>query len=127
MTAPTVTTNSAESFTPTTATLFGAITATGGADATQSGFAYGTSETLATVIATTLGSRTGTASFNSAITGLSAGTTYYYRAYATNGSGTGYGSIFGFVTGNTAPARRMRLFEGFRIKLISGTIKLLGL
>ena len=117
-TAPTVTTNSASSFTPATANLFGTITATGGANATQSGFAYGTVSTLATVIATTtLGAQTGTASFTSAVSSLSAGTTYYFRAYATNSAGTGYGSILSFVTGNTTPSRHLRLFEGYKIKI----------
>lgn len=93
-TAPTVSTNAATSVTATTATLNGQITATGGADATQSGFAYGTDNTLATVIATTtLGAQTGTASFSSNISNLTCNTTYYSRAYATNSAGTGYGSI----------------------------------
>jgi hypothetical protein len=122
-TAPTVTTNSAESFTPTTATLFGAITATGGANATQNGFAYGTASNLATVISTTtLGGMSGTGSFSSAIGSLSANTTYYYRAYATNSAGTGLGSILSFITGNSTPTRRILLFEGFKIKFISGKI-----
>jgi phosphodiesterase/alkaline phosphatase D-like protein len=33
----------------------------------------------------------GTGSFVSNLTGLTAGTTYYYRAYATNATGTVYG------------------------------------
>lgn len=120
-TAPTVTTNSASIVIPTEAKFFGAITATGGANATQSGFAYGTVSTLNTVIATTtLGAQSGTASFSSSVTGLSPNTTYYYRAYATNVVGTSYGSILSTASGNTTPARRMRLFEGFKIRIISG-------
>ncbi|MDE1925298.1 MAG: hypothetical protein KGH79_03935 [Patescibacteria group bacterium] len=96
---PSVSTNFAESFTPNTATLFGSITAAGGADATQSGFAWSTVSTLASnVSTTTLGAQTGTASFNSALSGLSANTTYYFRAYATNSGGTGYGSIQSFAS-----------------------------
>ncbi|HSR89375.1 MAG TPA: LamG-like jellyroll fold domain-containing protein [Candidatus Udaeobacter sp.] len=91
---PTVTTSPASSVTASTLTLNGSITATGGADATQSGFAYGTSPTLATTIATsTLGAQSGTASFSEGITGLSPSTTYYFRAYAINSTGIGYGSI----------------------------------
>jgi hypothetical protein len=97
--APTVTTGSASSITQTTATIAGNITANGGADATQRGFAYGTSATLSTVIATTTdGAFTGTGAISTSTTGLSANTTYYFRAYATNSAGTGYGSIQSFTT-----------------------------
>ena len=40
---------------------------------------------------------TGTGSFTSILTELSAGVTYYVRAYATNSSGTGYGEQVSFV------------------------------
>jgi peptidoglycan hydrolase-like protein with peptidoglycan-binding domain len=100
---PTLTTSAASSVITTTATLNGEITDTGYEDATQHGFAYGTSADLSTVIATTtLGTKSGTGVFTSDITGLTEGTTYYVRAYATNSSGTGYGSIETFATGVTA-------------------------
>lgn len=119
--APTVTTNSASSVVPTEAVLFGTITSNGNSDATQSGFAYGTASNLSTVIATTtLGAQSGNASFSSSVTGLSANTTYYYRAYVTNSVSTAYGSIQSFASGNSTPARRMRLFEGFKVKFVSG-------
>jgi hypothetical protein len=97
--APTITTSSASSLTQTTATLNGTITATGGSDATESGFAYGTSTDLSVVIATsTLGAQTGTSAFSSAVSSLTCNATYYVRAYATNVAGTGYGSIVSFTT-----------------------------
>jgi hypothetical protein len=97
--APTLTTSSASSLTQTTATLNDSITATGGANATQSGFAYGTSSLLTTNTSTsTLGAQTGTASFSDSVSGLTCNTTYYFRSYATNSGGTGYGSIASFVT-----------------------------
>jgi len=40
----------------------------------------------------------GTGTFNSSITGLIPGTTYYVRAYATNSRGTAYGSELSFTT-----------------------------
>ena len=40
----------------------------------------------------------GTGTFTSTITGLSPGTTYYVRAYATNTIGTSYGSEFSVIT-----------------------------
>ena len=41
---------------------------------------------------------TTTGAFASSITALSPNTTYYYRAYATNSKGTGYGDIKTFTT-----------------------------
>jgi hypothetical protein len=101
--APTVTTSAASSITSSGGTLNGSITATGGANATQSGFAYSTNSALSTSVSTsTLGAQTGTASFSQAVSSLSPNTTYYFRAYATNGVGTGYGTIVSFTT-STAP------------------------
>jgi parallel beta-helix repeat protein len=97
--APTLTTSAATAISTSTAAVHGTITDTGGEDASQSGFAYGTDSALATVIATsTLGSQSGTASFSQSITGLSPNTTYYVRAYAANSTGTGLGSIQSFTT-----------------------------
>lgn len=45
---------------------------------------------------------TGTGTFVSYLTGLTNSTTYYYRAYATNLIGTGYGDTYTFVTGSTS-------------------------
>ena len=124
--APTVTTDYS-SYQASAATLVGTVTATGGENATQSGFAYGTNSTLSTVIATTtLGSVSGAVPFSGSVGGLSESTTYYYRAYATNSGGTGYGSILSFVTGNSTPSRRIRLLEGFSIKFFDGRIVLYG-
>ena len=101
---PTVTTSATvDPIGQLSATLNGDITATGGQNATQHGFAYGTSATLVTVIATTTGGAfSGTGAFTSSsarsISSLSCGTTYYYRAYASNDYGTGYGTIQNFET-----------------------------
>lgn len=100
---PTVITSSAGNIGQTSAVLAGSISVTGGYDSTSHGFAYGTSADLSTVIATTTGgSFSGTGSFVSSqandISSLTCGTTYYYRAYATNSVGTGYGSISSFST-----------------------------
>ncbi len=92
--SPSVTTSAATSVSSSTMALNGSITSTHGFNATQSGFAYGTSASLASVIATTtLGAQTGTASFQSSLTGLTPNTLYYFRAYASSTQGIGYGSI----------------------------------
>ncbi len=127
VTAPTVTTDFAGAVDFQSANLVGSITNNGGANAIQNGFAYGTVSNLSTVIATTtLGGMTGTGSFNGTVGGLSPTVVYYYRAYATNSGGTGYGNILSFTTGDSTPSRMMRLFEGFIIKLFTGKLILFG-
>jgi len=94
-----VSTNSTTNIASTTATLNGSIISTGGSNATQRGFAYGTVSDLSTVTATTtLGSQTGTGDFSSNVTSLTSNTTYFVRAYAVNVSGTTTGSILSFLT-----------------------------
>lgn len=45
-----------------------------------------------------LGALKQTGSFSSSVTGLKPGTKYYYRAYATNAKGSGYGEVKTFTT-----------------------------
>ena len=93
--APTVTTQSATSISSSGFIGNGTITATGGVNVTRRGFCYkaGTSgdPTTADSVVYDDGSY-GTGSFNKAISGLSAGTSYRVRAYAVNSIGTGYGT-----------------------------------
>jgi hypothetical protein len=101
---PTVSQLFASAVSYTSATLNSQITATGGSDATQYGFAYGTSANLSTVIATsTLGSYSGTGFLEQAVSGLSPGTTYYFRSYATNSGGTSFSAIESFTTRSYSP------------------------
>jgi hypothetical protein len=96
---PTVsTTDAASAIATTTATSGGNITATGGSAITQHGVVWNTA-TLPTIAnsKTTQGA-IGATTFTSNITGLSANTLYYVRAYATNGCGTTYGPEQTFVT-----------------------------
>jgi len=93
--APTVTTNSASNVTTTGATLSGNVTSDGNATVTARGFVYGTS---ANNLSQTVQSGSGTGSYTASLTGLASGTTYYYKAYATNSEGTGYGEIMLFTT-----------------------------
>lgn len=96
---PTVTTQTPTLASPTVATFNGTITSSGVANATEHGFVYNTSSDFSSVIATTtLGTSSGTGTFNQTRTTFTPETTYYVRAYATNSSGTSYGSTISFTT-----------------------------
>jgi VWFA-related protein len=102
---PTVTTLAATSVGATSATLNGNVTANG--LATTVWFEYDTDPTLALLSYTStpsqsVGSGTTTQLVNAGITGLTAGTTYYYRVAARNSSGTRKGSI-NILTSSTPP------------------------
>ncbi len=94
----TVTTNTAGSITRNSAVVTGTASAAGGGTITSRGICWGTGSnpTLATAVSVSNGS--GTGSISASLTGLSSGTTYYFRAYATNQAGTAYGSVFSFRT-----------------------------
>ena len=96
---PTVFTYGATGGSDTKATLNGEITKNGGYAISDHGFYWGTSSTNPATKAS-LGSRAGTGygKFTRNLTGLTPGTQYYYRAYATNSLGTAYGAIYPFKT-----------------------------
>ncbi|MCX6245990.1 MAG: T9SS type A sorting domain-containing protein, partial [Bacteroidetes bacterium] len=97
ITPPTVTTTAVSSITQTAAASGGNVTSDGGATVTARGVCWGT--VCAPVITGNHTSDgTGSGSFVSSITGLTTGTTYYVRAYATNSAGTSYGNEFSFTT-----------------------------
>ncbi len=111
--APTASTTAASNITSTTATLNGNITSDGGATITARGFVYATSNTdliIENTAADTVIVSGTTGTFNSAITSLTAGTKYYYRAYATNSFGTTYGAVQSFTT-TTEAALSIEDFE----------------
>ena len=93
----TLTTVSAGNLADNSAVSGGNITSDGGSTVTQRGVCWSTNvnPTIADNI-TTNGS--GSGSFTSSITSLNSNTTYYYRAYATNGVGTVYGNQSNFST-----------------------------
>jgi hypothetical protein len=95
---PVIVTTAATDVTGTTATVGGNITSDGGEPVTSRGLVWGTSSGSSTNTTT---SGTGTGSFSINLTGLSASTTYYVRAFATNSISTVYGSEVSFTT--TAP------------------------
>jgi len=96
---PTVTTNAALLLTATGATLSGDANPNG--LATTMWFEWGTNSTLSTYSSTaTLSAGSGIASVaaTSQLSGLLAGTTYYFRVAANNASGTSRGTILSFTT-----------------------------
>lgn len=97
VTLPEVTTANVSGITQTSAISGGNITNNGGDEVTARGVCWGTAlNPTITNSKTTDGS--GNGSFISNITGLSDGTTYYLRAYATNSAGTSYGEEYNFIT-----------------------------
>ena len=95
--APTVTTTAVSNIDKTTATGGGNVTADGGATVTARGICWSTTQNP-TISGSHTTDGTGTGSFTSAMTDLTAGTTYYVRAYATNSAGTAYGEELSFTT-----------------------------
>ncbi len=93
----TLTTTTVTAITMTTASSGGNITSDGGANVSARGVCWSTSSNP-----TTAGNKTtngtGTGTFPSSVTGLTPGTTYYIRAYATNTAGTAYGNELEFTT-----------------------------
>ena len=75
----------------------GNITDAGGGTITARGICWGTSPNP-TITDNKTTSGTGPGIFTGTLTELTDGTTYYYRAYATNNSGTTYGQELHFIT-----------------------------
>lgn len=127
---PTVTTQDATSIGAISATFNGTISNNNGATSTVRGFAWGTSATMVGDTATTTdtaGAPFDTGAFTDSAQTLICNTTYYYRPYAVNIAGTSTAPVSNQFTTSACSAppaatRTMRLFEGFKIKFISGRI-----
>lgn len=97
--APTITaTTAVSSITCSSGSSGGATINDGGQSITVKGICWNTSINPTTANSKTTDGGTGTANFTSSLSSLSAGTTYYVRAYATNAVGTGYGPNESFTT-----------------------------
>jgi len=100
--APTLAaTTTVTAITSSTGTSGGSVTSTGGAALTAVGVCWSTSANP--TIANSFTNNGTTATFSSDMTGLTASTTYYVRAYATNSVGTSYGSQVSFTTPAAVP------------------------
>ena len=94
---PVVTTAAVTNITETTATGGGNVTEDGGSPILQRGICWAVTQEPA--LGGTSAVATGTTgAFTAPITGLTAATTYYVRAYATNANGTSYGNQVTFTT-----------------------------
>lgn len=95
--SPTITTNTITNITQNTASSGGNVTSDGGATVTARGVCWSTTQNPTTSnFKTTDGS--GINTFTSNLTALTANTTYYVRAYATNSVNTAYGNQVTFTT-----------------------------
>ena len=98
---PVLTTLDATLISNTTATVGGNITDDGGQIVTERGICYSTSGTPTITDSKTADANGGSGIYNVNLSGLTANTTYYARAYATNASGTSYGNLVNFKTAVT--------------------------
>ena len=95
---PTVTTTAATGISSTSVATGGTLTAPGVSPITGSGVCWSTSPNP-TIASSKTAENATSGTFTSTLTGLTAGTTYYARAYATNLAGTSYGSQISFTPG----------------------------
>ena len=106
---PLVTTTAASAITETTAASGGTVTYAGNLTVTGRGVVWSTEKNPTTALETKVSGGSGMLGFNVSITGLTRGTKYYIRAYATNDMGTAYGNLDSLTTMNvpslkTSPA-----------------------
>ena len=113
---PTLTTDPATNITQTNATSGGNVTSDGGSTVTVRGVCWSTTSNPTTANSFTTDGM-GTGAFVSNLTGLTASTLYYVRAYATNGVGTAYGNEVSFTTLSTWSCG-----SSFTINHIAGTV-----
>ena len=101
---PNVSSTTVSSIEKTSAASGGNVIANGGGIVTERGVCWSTTPAPTIALSTKTSNGSGIGLFTSTITGLTAKTTYYVRAYATNGDGTGYGNEVNFTTLATVPS-----------------------
>lgn len=116
---PTVSTAEISGIANTTAGAGGTVTDDGGSAIITRGVVWSTAENPTTADNKT-SDGTGVGSYPSVLTGLSANTTYYIRAYATNSGGTAYGNQRSFTTTNV-PAEGTTVEYIVDVETIFGT------
>jgi hypothetical protein len=112
--SPTVTTTSpATSIATTTATVSGNVSADGGAEITERGVVYSSVNNPPTLSDSKLVVTGRIGALSASLTGLTANTTYYARAYATNSEGTSYGDVVSFTTLTGVPTTLRNVYFTF--------------
>ncbi len=97
---PTLTTSTLSNITSNGFKSGGNISNDGGSTIISRGVVWDTSSNPTITLTTKTGDGTGIGAFQSIVTGLSLGTKYYVRSYATNNAGTAYGNEVSFTTIN---------------------------
>src|SRR5687767_4659539 len=97
-TVPAVTTTPLTNITSSSATAGGTILTNGNAAITQSGIVWSKTNNTPTLTDSVVAGITVSGTFTTNITGLDFNNTYYFRAFATNSVGTGYGSVVTLTT-----------------------------
>ena len=122
---PTVTTADISDISTTFAKSGGNVSTDGGATVTAKGVCWNTTGN-ATITDGKTNDGTGSGSYVSIITGLTAGAKYYLRAYATNEAGTAYGNEVTFATldSTTVPTVTTTTVSSIMVKtaLSGGTV-----
>jgi hypothetical protein len=99
----TVQTQAASGITQTSALVAGAVTSDAGAAVTVRGFCYSTGNNPQ-ISNDTVQAGAGLGTFSATLRNLNAGSTYYFRAFAVNAGGVGYGLVQSFQTPALATA-----------------------
>lgn len=97
-----LTTDVVSNITETSAILGGNVTSDS-ATVTARGICYSSSNKLPTLADSKTSDGVGVGSFVSSLSGLTAGTSYFARAYVTISAGTGYGNVVSFSTKQPIP------------------------
>jgi uncharacterized protein (TIGR02145 family) len=114
---PTVNTYPATGLTSFSVDAGGNLIASNAELATDRGICWSTSRNP-TLLDHTASASAGPGVYSVALTGLSAGTLYYYRAFATNSAGTGYGAELCFTTpegGSFTDSRDSKTYDYVKI------------
>jgi hypothetical protein len=102
---PIVTSGGVSNVTQTSATVGGLVSSQCSAVTSNYGIEYSTTSGFANGTGTpVLSTNLSAGAFSSNLTGLTASTTYYYHAFASNAAGTGYGSEMNFTTASPNPS-----------------------